>query len=66
MERVDQQRATTQEARADDQAMLVGLWGQLEVTHAEAFTALRQWIQANNHAVMAEAERDRTHAMSVQ
>ena len=26
MEQVDQQRATTQEARADDQAMLARLW----------------------------------------
>ena len=41
IEQVDQQRAATQEARANDQAMLAGLWEQLEATHAEAFTARR-------------------------
>ena len=41
MEQVDQQRAATQEARADDQAILVGLREQLEAAHAEAFTATR-------------------------
>ena len=56
MEQVDQQRAATQEARADDQAMLAGLRKQLEATHAEAFTAMRQRILANNRAAMAEAE----------
>ena len=40
MEQVDQQRAATQEARADDQAMLAGLREQLEVTRAEAFVAM--------------------------
>ena len=41
MEQVDQQRATTQEARADDQAMLVGLREQLEASRAEASIATR-------------------------
>ena len=39
MEWVDQQRATAQAARANDQAMLAGLWEQLEVAGTEAFTA---------------------------
>ena len=55
MEQVDQQRATTQEARAEDQAVLVGLREQLEAARAEALTATRQRIQANNHAALAEA-----------
>ena len=42
MEQVVQQRASTQEARADDQAVLAGLWEQLEATRAEAFIATRQ------------------------
>ena len=46
--------------------MLVGLWEQLEAAHVEAFIAMRQWILANNRAAMAEAERDRTQALSVQ
>ena len=46
--------------------MLAGLWEQLEATRAEAFTATSQRILANNRAAMAEAEQDRTHAMSVQ
>ena len=66
MEQVDQQRAAAQKARADDEAMLTRLREQLEAARAEALIATCQWIQANNHAVMAEAERDRTHAMSVQ
>ena len=66
MEQVDQQRAAAQEARADDQAMLVGLQEQLEAADAEAFTTTHQRILANNRAAMAEAEQDRTHAMSVQ
>ena len=41
MEQVDQQRVVAQEARADDQAVLAGLWEQLEAAHAEAFTAMR-------------------------
>ena len=56
MEQVDQQRATAQEARADDQAMLTGLWEQLEAARAEASTATRQQNLANNCAATAEAE----------
>ena len=63
MEQVDQQRAATQEARADDQAMLAGLWEQLEAAHGEASTATRQRNLANNHAALAEAKRDRTLAV---
>ena len=66
MEQVDQQRVTAQEARADDQVVLVGLREQLEAAHAEAFTATRQGILANNRAAMVEAEQDRTQALSVQ
>ena len=55
IEQVDQQRATAQEARVEDQVVLVGLWKQQEATHAKALIATRQWIQANNHATMAEA-----------
>ena len=66
IEQVDQQRATAQEARTDDQAMLAGLWEQLEAARAEAFTATRQRILANNHVAMAEAEQDRTQALSAQ
>ena len=46
--------------------MLAGLWEQLEATRAKTFIAMRQRILANNHAAMVEAERDRTHAMSIQ
>ena len=46
--------------------MLVGLREQLEATRAEAFIATCQRILANNHAAMAEAEQDRTHALSIQ
>ena len=66
MEQVDQHRATAKEARANDQAMLVGLWEQLEAARVEAFIATLQWILANNRAAIVEAERDRTHAMSIQ
>ena len=66
MDQVEQQRATTQEARADDQAILAGLWEYLEATRAEVFIATRQRILANNHVAMAEAKRDRTQALSVQ
>ena len=55
MEQVDQQRAVTQDARADNQAVLAGLWEQLEAGCAEALTATRQQIEANNHATLAEA-----------
>ena len=40
--------------------------GLLIETRAEAFTTTRQRILANNHVALAEAEQDRTHAMSVQ
>ena len=40
MERVDQKRATAQEARADDQVVLAGLWEPLEVACAKALTAM--------------------------
>ena len=66
MEQVDQQRATAQAARANDQVVLTGLREQLETARTKALTATRQWIQANNHAAMVEAEQDSTHAMSVQ
>ena len=45
--------------------MLVGLREQLEATRAKAFIATRQRILANNRAAMAEAEQDRTQALSV-
>ena len=41
MEQVDQQRAATQEARADDQVVLAGLQEQLVAAHAKALTATR-------------------------
>ena len=66
MEQVDQQRATAQEARADDQAVLVGLRDQLEAAHAEALTAMCQQIQANNHVALAEATQNRAEALTVQ
>ena len=56
MEQVGQQRVAVQEARADDQATLAGLWEQLEAAHAEAFTATRQQILANNRTALAEAK----------
>ena len=56
MEPVDQPRTAAQEASAYDQAMLEGLWEQLEAACAEAFIATCQWILANNCAAMAEAE----------
>ena len=31
-----------QAARADDQAMLIGLWDQLDDAHVKAFTTMRQ------------------------
>ena len=55
MEQVDQQRATAQEARADDQVVLTGLWEQLEATRAEALTATHERIQANNRVALAKA-----------
>ena len=64
MEQVDQQRAAAQEARADDQALLVGLREQLEATRAKASIAIRQQDAVNNHAIAARIERDRHHDMS--
>ena len=64
MEQVDQQRAATQEARADDQALLAGLREQLEAARAEASTATRQRGAANNSAAAARIERDRHRDMS--
>ena len=64
MEQVDQQRATTQVARADDQAVLAGLREQLETTCAKALTATRQQIQANNRAALVEAARNRAEALT--
>jgi len=55
MEQVDQQRATTEKARADDQAVLAGPWEQLEAAHAEALIATRQRIQSNNRVALGEA-----------
>ena len=66
MEWVNQQRATTQVARADDQAVLAGLREQLEATCVEAFTATCQQILANNRAALAEAARDRVKAEATQ
>ena len=64
MEQVDQQRATAQEARADDQALLAGLREQLEAARAEASTAMRQRDAANNHVAVVRIEQDRHHAIS--
>ena len=66
MEWVDQQRVATQAARADDQAVLVGLRGQLEAACAKAFTAMCQWIVANNRVALAELARDRVKAKAAQ
>jgi chromosome segregation ATPase len=64
MEQVDQQRAATEEARADDQARLAGLREQLEAARAEAFIATHQRNLTNNRATSTEAERVRTRAVS--
>jgi len=61
---VDQQRAAAQEARANDQALLAGLWEQLEATRAEVSIARRQRDAAENHAVVVRIERDRHYDMS--
>ena len=66
MEQVDQQRAATQAARANDQAVLARLREQLEAARAEALIATRQWIQANNLAAMAEAARNNAKALAAQ
>ena len=64
MKQVDQQRAAAQEARADDQALLVGLWGQLEAARVEVSTATRQRDTTNNRAAAARIEQDRHPAIS--
>ena len=64
MEQVDQQRAVAQEARANDQTLLVGPREQLEAARAEASIATHQRDVANNHAAVARIERDRHHAIS--
>ena len=64
MEQVDQQRAVAQEARANDQAVLVGLREQLETARAEVSTARRQRDAAENHVATIRIERDRHRDMS--
>ena len=64
MEQVDQQRAAAQEARADDQALLVGLREQLEAARAEVSIARRQRDVAENHVDAVRIERDRHRDMS--
>ena len=64
MEQVDQQRAAAQEARANDQALLVGLREQLEAAYAEVSIARRQQDAAENHAAAVRIEQDRHHAIS--
>ena len=64
MEQVDQQRAATQEARADDQAVLAGLRELLEAAHVEALIAMCQRIQANNRAALAEAAQNNAKALA--
>ena len=46
--------------------MLIGLREQLDATRAEAFTATRHRILANNRAALAEAAHDRAEAEPVQ
>ena len=46
--------------------MLAGLQKQLEAACAEALTATRQWIQANNCAAMAEAAQNNAEALAAQ
>jgi len=64
MEQVDQQRVVAQEARANDQAVLVGLREQLGTARAEVSTARRQHDAAENHVANIRIERDRHHDMS--
>ena len=45
--------------------MLARLQEQLEATHAEALTAMRQRIQANNRAALAEAARNNVEALAM-
>ena len=46
--------------------MLIGPREQLDAARAELFTAMRQWILANNHVALAEAARDRVEAEAAQ
>ena len=64
MEQVDQQRAATQEARANDQALLAGLWEHLETARAEVSTARRQRDAVENYVATIRIEQDRHHDMS--
>ena len=48
-------RDVAQAARANDQAVLIGLREQLDATRAEAFTTMCQQILANNRVALAEA-----------
>jgi len=64
MEQVDQQRVAAQEARANDQAVLVGLREQLETARAEVSTARCQRDAAENHVANIRIERDRHRDMS--
>ena len=50
-------RDVAEEARADDQAVRIGRREQLDATCAEAFTAMRQRILANNRIALVEACR---------
>ena len=42
--------------------MLTGLREQLDAARTEAFTAMHQWILANNRAALAETAHDRAKA----
>ena len=42
--------------------MLTGLREQLDAARTEAFTAMHQWILANNCVALAEAAQDRAEA----
>ena len=64
MEQEDQQRAAAQEARVNDQAILAGLWEQLETTRVEVSTARYQHDAAENHVATIRIERDRHRDMS--
>ena len=64
MEQVGQQRVVAQEARANDQAVLVGLREQLETAHAEVSTARHQRDTAENHVANIRIERDRHRDLS--
>ena len=64
MEQVDQQRVAAQEARANDQVVLVGLPEQLETARAEVSIPRRQHDVVENHVATIRIERDRHHDMS--